>query len=74
MPDLLLPIALPAGPGERYYVDSNGVSWCVRERATLGRSPALYFLSLGTFRRVTRYPDDWQRLASGELEVLSRQT
>ena len=74
MPDILLPIAVPAGPRERRYVDADGVAWCVREKATLGRGPALYFLSLGTFRRVTQYPDDWQDLAAGELEVLSRKT
>ena len=74
MPDILRLVALPAGPRERRYVDADGVAWCVREKATLGRGPALYFLSVGTFRRVTRYPDDWQDLAPGELEVLSRKT
>ncbi len=74
MPDILRPAAPPACPHERRYVDVDGVAWCVREKTTLGRGRALYFLSLGTFRRVTRYPDDWQDLAPGELEVLSRKT
>jgi hypothetical protein len=74
VPDILRPIALPADRGERRYVDADGVSWCVREKTTLGRGPALYFMSVGTFRRVTQYPDDWQALAAGELEALSRQT
>ena len=74
MPDILLPVALPAGLRERRYVDADGVAWCVREKATLGRCPALYFVSLGTFRRVTQYPDDWPDLAAAELEALSRKT
>ncbi len=74
MPDTLRPVALAAGSCERRYVDANGVAWCVREKVTLGRDPALYFLSPGTFRRVTQYPDHWEDLAAGELEVLSRKT
>ena len=72
MPDILRPAAPTAGFCERRYVDTDGVAWCVREMATLGRIPALYFLSVGTFRRVTRYPDDWQNLTDGEREGLSR--
>jgi len=74
VPDTLRPVALHAASCERRYVDANGVAWCVREKATLGRDPALYFLSPGTFRRVTQYPDRWEDLAAGELEVLSRRT
>jgi len=74
VPDILRPVALPLGPRERRYVDADGVAWSVREKTTLGRRPALYFLSLGTFRRVTQYPEDWQDLAASELEVLSRKT
>jgi hypothetical protein len=46
----------------------------VREKATLGRSPALYFESAATFRRVTQYPLDWHELATDDLEVLSHGT
>ena len=74
VPDPLRPVVLQAGSCERRYVDAAGVAWCVREKATLGRDPALYFLSPGTFRRVTQYPDDWQGLPAGELEALSRKT
>lgn len=74
MPETFRSVALPAAPSERRFVDADGVAWCVREKATLGRDPALYFLSPGTFRRVTQYPDHWEDLAARELEVLSRQT
>jgi hypothetical protein len=46
----------------------------VREKATLGRRPALYFESLGTFRRVTQYPPDWHELPPADLEILSHRT
>jgi hypothetical protein len=73
-----MPIIRPgpssAPSSERRYVDASGVAWFVREKATLGRSPALYFESRGAFRRVTHYPPDWRDLTTGELEILSRQT
>ena len=71
---LILPPALAQGRRERRFVDTSGVAWCVREKATLGRSPALYFESAATFRRVTQYPRDWHELATDELEVLSHGT
>lgn len=73
MPQILRRTVATA-PRERRYVDAAGVAWCVREKSTLGRGPALYFVSVGTFRRVTQYPDDWLDLSAGELEVLSLKT
>ena len=73
VPVILLP-AVVQSPCERRFVDASGIAWCVREKATLGRSPALYFDSAGTFRRVTQYPRDWHDLPTGELEVLSLKT
>jgi hypothetical protein len=74
VPDVFLSVALPAGPRERRDVDADGIAWCVREKATLGRLPALYFVSLGTFRRPTHCPDAWPDLAAAELEALSQKT
>jgi hypothetical protein len=62
------------GPRERRFVDASGTAWCVREKATLGRRPALYFESVGTFRRVTQYPREWYELPSDDLEILSHRT
>jgi hypothetical protein len=71
---LILHPAGVRGPRERRFVDASGIAWCVREKATLGRRPALYFESVGTFRRVTQYPRDWHDLPTGELEILSHGT
>ena len=71
---LLLPPAVVQRPCERRFVDASGIAWFVREKATMGRRPALYFESVGTFRRVTQYPPDWHDLPTSELEVLSRKT
>ncbi len=71
---IILPAPLPAPSSERRYVDASGVAWGVREKATLGRGPALYFESPGAFRRVTHYPPDWRDLTTGELEILSLKT
>ncbi len=71
---LILPPAVAHKRRERRFVDKSGIAWCEREKATLGRSPALYFESAATFRRVTHYPRDWHELATDELEVLSHGT
>jgi hypothetical protein len=71
---IIRPGPLPAPSSERRYVDAAGVAWYVREKATLGRGPALYFESPGAFRRVTHYPPDWRDLTTGELEILSLET
>jgi hypothetical protein len=65
---------LPVPSAERRYVDASGLAWSVREKATLGRGPALYFESPGAFRRVTHYPPDWRDLTTRELEILSLKT
>ena len=66
------PLAAPSA--ERRYVDASGIAWYVREKATLGRDPALYFESPTACRRVTHYPPDWRDLPTGELEILSLKT
>ena len=71
---IIRPSSLAAPCRERRYVDVGGVAWSVREKATLGRGPALYFESPGAFRRVTHYPPDWRDLTTGELEILSLET
>ena len=71
---LILHPAAVRGPRERRFVDASGIAWCVREKAILGRGPALYFASAGAFRRVTQYPRDWHDLPTSELEVLSLKT
>ena len=59
------------GPTGRHYRDSDGVRWCVREVQSVRRPPALYFESDASFRRVTRYPRNWQALSGTDLEILS---
>jgi hypothetical protein len=71
---VILPPAVAQGRRERRFVDATGVAWSVREKATLGRRPALYFESAATFRRVTQYPHNWYELGPDELEILSHET
>jgi hypothetical protein len=71
---IIRPRPLAAPSAERRYVDASGIAWFVREKATLGRDPALYFESPTAFRRVTHYPPDWRDLPTGELEILSLKT
>ncbi len=71
---IIRPAHSPAPASERRYVDASGVAWYVREKATLGRGPALYFESPRAFRRVTHYPPDWRDLTTSELEILSLET
>jgi hypothetical protein len=59
-------------PTRHRHVDIDGVRWCVREVRSESRPTALYFESDASFRRVARYPLDWQTLSTGELAVLSR--
>ena len=54
------------------HVEIDGVRWCVREVRSKSRPTALYFENEVSFRRITRYPLDWQALSTGELAVLSR--
>lgn len=58
----------------RVFSDTDGVLWRVREWQIPERPPALYFESEHAFRRVTRYPNDWRELPTGELEILSHET
>jgi hypothetical protein len=71
---IIRPGRVPAPSPERRYFDAGGVAWSVREKATLGRRPALYFESPAAFRRVTHYPPNWRDLPTGELEILSLKT
>ena len=43
----------------------------MREVKRADSAPALYFESEIAFRRVTRYPADWQGLTAAELDALS---
>lgn len=65
------------------FVDSDGVSWTVREegkggfRATFGSDADvpvtwLRFESELEVRKLWRYPDDWMSLAPAQLDALSR--
>jgi hypothetical protein len=68
------PMPEPGGPCARRYVDDSGVAWCVHEYAYDDHAPALYFESIGSFRRVRAYPVNWVQLTSDQLEVLSHKT
>ena len=61
----------PAATAARHYRGADGVQWTVRERHYADRSPALYFESDASFRRVTSYPRNWHELPAAELESLS---
>jgi hypothetical protein len=67
----------PPGPevaGERRYVDDAGIAWRVHEMSVRKLPPALYFESIGAFRRVSHYPCDWLLLTTDEIETLSHKT
>jgi hypothetical protein len=73
-PRTVRPPPSPGGPCERRYVDPSGIAWCVHELSVLNRPPALYFESVGAFRRVSEYPADWLLLTTDEIEILSHKT
>lgn len=57
---------------QRQYVDRNGTVWRVVEREVAVPGRSLYFESEIGWRRVRRYPADWCRLSTADLDALSR--
>ena len=54
--------------------DEEGRLWRVREVTYADAAPSLIFESEGVFRRVRRYPRDWDELGDGQLYELSWKT
>ena len=58
----------------RIVRDEEGRLWRVREVTYADAAPSLIFESEGVFRRVRRYPRDWDELGDGQLYELSWKT
>ena len=61
-----------SGRCERTIRDTQGVSWCVRERRVGSESNSLIFENEMAVRRVRQYPENWRTLSDEALERLSR--
>lgn len=58
----------------RTIMDEEGRVWRVREVSFADTAPSLVFESEVGFRRIRKYPQNWQRLGEAELYDLSWRT